>query len=193
MMVLELAYRMWDGFVFGRKIMKNNKGFSLVELIIVIAIMAILAGIIAPQLIKYLEKAKITDDLRTMDAIYQALIYAANDPEVVQDRDSMDEVNSMLDPQKLEDLLGSSNTKFAQNFRDSLYWGDSFDRTTYADLFRSTRNQDNLEIYVQYKGGVMNPIAMWATYTDITGEKKFDQAICQGTRWEDIGDCISIQ
>ncbi|MCQ2541905.1 MAG: prepilin-type N-terminal cleavage/methylation domain-containing protein, partial [Lachnospiraceae bacterium] len=30
--------------------MKNNKGFSLVELIIVIAIMAILVGVIAPQL-----------------------------------------------------------------------------------------------------------------------------------------------
>ena len=30
----------------------NNKGFSLVELIIVIAIMAILAGAIAPALIR---------------------------------------------------------------------------------------------------------------------------------------------
>ncbi|MBP3295880.1 MAG: prepilin-type N-terminal cleavage/methylation domain-containing protein, partial [Lachnospiraceae bacterium] len=29
--------------------MKNNKGFSLVELIIVIAIMAILVGVMAPQ------------------------------------------------------------------------------------------------------------------------------------------------
>lgn len=28
---------------------RNNKGFSLVELIIVIAIMAILAGVLAPQ------------------------------------------------------------------------------------------------------------------------------------------------
>ena len=34
--------------------MNRNKGFSLVELIIVIAIMAILAGALAPALIKYL-------------------------------------------------------------------------------------------------------------------------------------------
>ena len=33
----------------------NNKGFSLVELIIVIAIMAILAGAIAPALIRYID------------------------------------------------------------------------------------------------------------------------------------------
>ena len=36
----------------------NNKGFSLVELIIVIAIMAILAGAIAPALIRYIDKSR---------------------------------------------------------------------------------------------------------------------------------------
>ena len=37
----------------------NNKGFSLVELIIVIAIMAVLAGALAPALITYIEKSRI--------------------------------------------------------------------------------------------------------------------------------------
>ena len=36
---------------------KNNKGFSLVELIVVIAIMAVLVGVLAPQLMKYVEKS----------------------------------------------------------------------------------------------------------------------------------------
>ncbi len=36
----------------------NNGGFSLVELIIVIAIMAILAGAIAPAVIRYIDKAR---------------------------------------------------------------------------------------------------------------------------------------
>lgn len=48
--------------------MKNNKGFSLVELIIVIAIMAILAGAIAPALLKYMEKAKEAADIKNMDS-----------------------------------------------------------------------------------------------------------------------------
>ena len=36
----------------------DNKGISLVELIVAIAIMAILVGVIAPQMFKYVERAK---------------------------------------------------------------------------------------------------------------------------------------
>ena len=52
--------------------MKNNKGFSLVELIIVIAIMAILAAAIAPALIRYINKARIADDLTAAGEIVSA-------------------------------------------------------------------------------------------------------------------------
>lgn len=40
----------------------NNKGFSLVELIIVIAIMAVLVGVLAPQFIKYVENSRVATD-----------------------------------------------------------------------------------------------------------------------------------
>ncbi|MBP5607559.1 MAG: type II secretion system protein [Lachnospiraceae bacterium] len=173
--------------------MKNNKGFSLVELIIVIAIMAILIGIMAPQLIKYLEKSKVSSDLQCLDAIYQALIYAANDPEVVQDAASQVEINNMIAAVKLEDLLGNSNSLFANEFRNSLDWGNSFTRSTYEKLFKSAHDPSNMEIYIQYKGGFMNPIAMWATYTDRTGSKQFNDADSRGVTWTDIGDCICIQ
>lgn len=173
--------------------MKNDKGFSLVELIIVIAIMAILVGILTPQLIKYLEKAKVSTDLQTMDAIYQALIYSANDPEVVQDTASQADIDRMLNPIKLEELLGNSNTKFAVEFRDMLDWGTGFNRNTYEELFQSSHDASNLEIYVQYKGGFMNPIAMWATYTDRTGAKRYTDAASIGTDWQHIGNCICIE
>lgn len=62
--------------------MKNNKGFSLVELIIVIAIMAILVGVMAPQLIKYIEKANASADAQLADTVHSAVIDAALDPEV---------------------------------------------------------------------------------------------------------------
>ena len=42
---------------------KDNKGFSLVELIIVIAIMAVLVGLLAPQYIKYVNNSKVSTDI----------------------------------------------------------------------------------------------------------------------------------
>jgi prepilin-type N-terminal cleavage/methylation domain-containing protein len=47
----------------------RNKGFSLVELIIVIAIIAILAAAIAPALIRYITKSRKADDIAAADAI----------------------------------------------------------------------------------------------------------------------------
>lgn len=52
-----------------RKERMNNKGFSLVELIIVIAIMAILAAALAPQLMKYIEKSRVSTDASTCSSI----------------------------------------------------------------------------------------------------------------------------
>ncbi len=54
----------------------NNKGFSLVELIIVIAIMAVLMGAIAPALINNVAKSRESTDLHNIDTIKDAVSYA---------------------------------------------------------------------------------------------------------------------
>ncbi len=53
--------------------MKKNKGFSLVELIIVIAIMAILAAAIAPALIRYIDKSRKADDIAAAETVNTAV------------------------------------------------------------------------------------------------------------------------
>lgn len=51
----------------------NNKGFSLVELIIVIAIMAVLMGVLAPQYLKYVKKSKVSTDITNAENIATAV------------------------------------------------------------------------------------------------------------------------
>lgn len=60
----------------------NNKGFSLVELIIVIAIMAILAGAIAPALIRYIDKSRKSNDVTSSKTIKTAIETALGNEDI---------------------------------------------------------------------------------------------------------------
>lgn len=80
----------------------KNKGFSLVELIIVIAIMAILVGVMAPQLIKYIEKSKISSDAQLCDTCRTAITTALSDPEVINANPTYNAVGTM------ESIIGVS-------------------------------------------------------------------------------------
>jgi type IV pilus assembly protein PilA len=61
---------------------KNNKGFSLVELIIVIAIMAVLVGVLAPQFIKYVEQSRRSKDIQAAEEIREAVLAAIADGKI---------------------------------------------------------------------------------------------------------------
>lgn len=74
----------------------KNKGFSLVELIIVIAIIAILASILVPLFIRYVERTRVTTDAEAVGSIVKALKV------VVADRDAVVDLDAFTYPVTLE-------------------------------------------------------------------------------------------
>lgn len=82
----------------------NNKGFSLIELIIVIAIMAILVAIIAPNLTKYLGKSKKNTDKKNADEI------ASQIQTSISDYESQDEAGAILAASGSLKMTWSGNT-----------------------------------------------------------------------------------
>lgn len=58
---------------------RRNRGFSLVELIIVIAIMAVLTATLAPQLLRYVERSRFAKDNANIDEMERAVALAITD------------------------------------------------------------------------------------------------------------------
>jgi len=68
--------------------MKKNSGFSLVELIVVIAIMAILVGVLAPAYLKYVEKSRKSKDIDAISEMMSAADKIAVDDDNVANGDT---------------------------------------------------------------------------------------------------------
>ncbi|MDK2810835.1 MAG: ral secretion pathway protein [Petroclostridium sp.] len=65
-----------------KKVLKNNRGFSLIELIVVIAIIGVLAGIAAPNIINYVNTSRKKVDIANATIIANAaaaVVAADND------------------------------------------------------------------------------------------------------------------
>lgn len=59
---------------------KDNKGFSLVELIVVIAIMVVLVAVLGSTILGYVEKSKYSKDIQALDSVKTAVSTYVADP-----------------------------------------------------------------------------------------------------------------
>lgn len=99
---------------------KNNKGFSLVELIIVIAIMAVLMIILTPTLLRYVEKCRAQKD----DSLVAEVIETVNHALVI------DEINAKV---KEGDTVSCANGSITSSC-DEL--GEEIRKTIANDSFK---------------------------------------------------------
>lgn len=62
-----------------KNLKNNNKGFSLVELIVVIAIMVVLAVALAPVFTKFVEQSRAATDVSNANALAEAILVEVAD------------------------------------------------------------------------------------------------------------------
>ena len=143
--------------------MKNNKGFSLVELIIVIAIMAILVGVMAPQLIKYIEKSKVSADTQVADSVHTAILTAMMDPEVVNNTSYQTEWTALSSGTKDVGTDLNSTSPIGSAALEIM------DLTAGGDIANDLKSAGASDVKFQIVGN--NKVSVWIPNTDSRGSK----------------------
>lgn len=127
----------------------GNKGFSLVELIVVIAIMAVLVGVLAPVLIKNVEKSKESTDIQNLDTLRGAVTTALSNEDVYNEMASAFGSGSSVTI-----TLGSGASASLSNVSssyDKLY--SELSDTVKSDIHMKSKAARNGTMYVQIKDG----------------------------------------
>ena len=82
---------------------QKKKGFSLIELVVVIAIMAVLVAVLAPALLTYTEKSRAQKDDSAMSEVTNAIKLAMADPDVYDELLLYNELGNVAGYEEVED------------------------------------------------------------------------------------------
>ena len=94
---------------------KNKKGFSLVELIVIIAVMAVLIAVLAPSLLSYTERSRAQKDESSMDEVVNAVQLAMANSDVYDEAIKYSCSNNFI-------TYTDSSGKYGQQINDGEYW-----------------------------------------------------------------------
>lgn len=141
----------------------SKSGFTLVELIVVIAILGILAGIAVPAYSGYIKKANEAADYTQLDAIKTAAVFAYTDKQVKAGSDDVD-VGKIV--------VTSSSVTVTPVGKDT---GDTVDISAYYDMtkfdFKSGAESATwLKTAVEASGDTAAQNAGWTLTFPATGK-----------------------
>lgn len=149
----------------------GNKGFSLVELIIVIAIMAILVGVLAPSLIRYVEKTNVSADTQLADAVKTAVTTAMMDPTVINSTDSSCLNFIGAHSSTATSIASSCNGEFAKSVAATLGVTATDGSGIQADLVKQLKSAHASGALIEVWTNGNNSVAVTITTTDASGGK----------------------
>lgn len=165
---------------------KTNGGFSLVELIIVIAIMAILVGVITPQLLKYIEKSRVASDEQLCDEVRSAILTTMTDPKIINSSDPktqilLEQFTSPNENRRLDSYGGASyqDSDFVQNVTNICGFNPFAPCDTYHHLLKSTPAHTNGIICIQTSDSGSG-FWIFIAHSDKSGEKQDNNALSIG-------------
>ena len=144
---------------------KNNRGFSLVELIVVVLIMAIIAVALAPQVMKWVHNSRMATDIQTRDSLKEQCQLALADVHafdrvknggymITITKDTSGNVSFVYDDSTGTDIIPDPST--------DAYWANllkitgDHDFTGFANRFKIKSDAENSDIVLKvkvYEGG----------------------------------------
>lgn len=131
----------------------NDKGFSLVELIIVIAIMAVLVVVLAPQYLKYVERARNATDTSNATEIVTALQVYAADPDAKTPFVAKDEIEIKVEKDGGKFVTDAKGTGAAALTNAGITIDDvkCKSKTKWTDYTIKATVKDDGELTIEYK------------------------------------------
>jgi|GEM_PF-712718 len=136
---------------------RKKKGFTLIEMIVVLAIIAILAGIAVPQVLKNINNSKKTADIATAKIIAGAMQQALAEGKTITEADSawalvsgihnQTEGNGKIDLTKYIDNYDATNgLKPKMNSNYNFYYKYDIETNT----LKIGAGTDNAHVYILY-------------------------------------------
>lgn len=97
----------------------NDKGFSLIELVITVAIMVVLVGVLSATILKYMDRTKYGKDISALDSLNVAVQAYAADPEAeIPDSEEIVSLKTLI--------VGDGNVVYDPNNVIASVLGESF-------------------------------------------------------------------